>query len=72
MNDRIAGLEAAIRAQGALTRDAQEEIINYLSAQIGPAEFTDRMIRLFDGQRQREVQRRAREALDDGEPGDIE
>ena len=71
MNDRLAQLEAAVRAQAALIRDAQAEIINLLSTEIGATEFTDRIIRLFDGPRQREVQRHAREALGDEEPGNI-
>ena len=69
MTDRTTKLESAIRGQAALIRDAQAEIINYLSEKIGSPEFVDRIIRLFDGPRQREVQRQAREALGDEEPG---
>jgi hypothetical protein len=71
MNNQIAELEAAIRAQAALIRDAQTEITNYLVKQIEAAEFTDRIIRLFDGPRQRDLERQAREALGDEEPGNI-
>jgi hypothetical protein len=71
MNDRLAELESAIRVQADLIVDAQAEIINYLSEQIGSPEFIDRIIRLFDGSRQRDVQRQAREALGDKEPGNI-
>jgi hypothetical protein len=49
MNERLAELEAAIRAQAGLISDAQAEIINYLSGKIGSPEFIDRIIRLFDG-----------------------
>jgi hypothetical protein len=72
MNDRIAELEEAIRAQAALIRSAQEEIINHLSAKIGTVEFADRIIRLFDGPHQRKVQRQAREALGDEERDDFD
>ena len=65
MNDRLAELEAAIRAQAALICDAQVEITNYLSGEIGSPELTRRLLRLFDCQRQRDVQRKAREALGD-------
>jgi HEAT repeat protein len=71
MNDRLAELESAIRVQADLIVDAQAEIINYLSGQIGSPEFIDRIIRLLDGPRQRDVQRQAREALGDEEPGNI-
>lgn len=71
MNDRIAELEAAIRAQALLISEAQAEIMNYLSEKIGSPEFVDRIIRLFDCPRQREVQRQARKALSDEEPGNI-
>jgi hypothetical protein len=71
MNDRLAELESAIRVQADLIVDAQAEIINYLSGQIGSPEFIDRIIRLFDASRQRDVQRQAREALGDKEPGNI-
>jgi hypothetical protein len=71
MTYRTAELESAVRAQATLIRDAQAEIINHLSAQIGPAAFIDRIIRLFDGPHQREVKRQAREALGDEEPGNI-
>jgi len=68
MNDRIAELESAVRWQAALIREAQAEIANHLSGEIGALELIERIIRLFDGPRQREVQRRAREALGDEEP----
>ena len=71
MDDRIRQLEAAIRAQGGLISDAQAEIINYLSGKIGSPEFADRIICFLDCSRQRDVQRRGREALGDEEPGNI-
>jgi hypothetical protein len=71
MNNRLAELESAVRVQAELIVDAQAEIINYLSGQIGSPEFIDRIIHLFDGPRQRDVQRQAREALGDEEPGNI-
>ena len=71
MNERLAELESAVRAQAALIRDAQAEMINHLAAQIGPSQFIDRIIHLFDCQRQRDVQRQAREALGDEKPGNI-
>jgi hypothetical protein len=71
MNNRLAELESAVRVQAGLIVDAQAEIINYLSGQIGSPEFIDRIIHLFDGPRQRDVQRQAREALGDEEPGNI-
>jgi hypothetical protein len=71
MNDRIAELEAAIRAQAALIREAQAEITRYLTKETESPQFVDRIIRLFDGPRQRDVQRQAREALGDEEPGNI-
>jgi hypothetical protein len=67
MNDRIAELEAAIRAQAVLICDAQVEITNYLSGEIESPELVNRLIHLFDCQRQRDVQRKAREALSDEE-----
>jgi hypothetical protein len=72
MDDRIAELEGAIRAQAALIRSAQEEVINHVSAKIGILEFADRIIRLLDGPRQRTVQRQARDALGDEEPHDFD
>jgi HEAT repeat protein len=71
MTERTTQLEAALSAQSALIEEAQAEIINYLSGQIGSPEFIDRIIRLLDGPRQRDVQRQAREALGDEEPGNI-
>jgi hypothetical protein len=71
MNNRLAELESAVRVQADLIIDAQAEIINYLSGQIGSPEFIDRIVRLFDGPRQRDVERQAREALGDEEPGNI-
>jgi hypothetical protein len=71
MNDRLAELESAIRAQATLICDAQVEITNYLSGEIGSPEFVSRVIGLFDSPRQRAVQRRAREALGDEDPGNI-
>jgi hypothetical protein len=62
VNDRLAKL---VRVQADIIIDAQAEIINYLSGQIGSPEFIDRIVRLFDGPRQRDVQRQAREALGD-------
>jgi hypothetical protein len=62
VNDRLAELESAIRVQADLIVDAEAEIINYLSGQIGSPEFIDRIVRLFDGPQQREAQRLAREA----------
>jgi len=56
MNDRLAKLEAAVRAQADLIIDAQAEIINYLSGQMTSPEFVGRIIRLFDSPHQREVE----------------
>ena len=51
------------RAQDAA---AQAEVERYLVKQIEAQEVVDRLIRLLDGPRQREVQRRAPEALAKG------
>jgi hypothetical protein len=45
---------------------AQAEVERYLVKQIEAQEVVDRLIRLLDGPRQREVQRRAPEALAKG------
>jgi hypothetical protein len=63
ITERNTQLEAALSAQSALIEEAQAEIINYLSGQIGSPEFIDRIISLFDGPQQREALRIAREAL---------
>jgi hypothetical protein len=63
MTERTTQLEAALSAQSALIEEAQAEIINHLSGQIGSPEFIDRIIHLFDGPQQREALRLAREAL---------
>ena len=63
MNDGIAKLESAIRAQDALIAEAQAEMTRYLTKEIESAEFVDRLFKLFDGPRQRETQRLVREAL---------
>jgi hypothetical protein len=59
MNERIARLESALRAQEALIGVAQAEITPYLSKETEAPEFIDRIIRLFDGPEQREAQRLA-------------
>jgi hypothetical protein len=71
MNDRLAELQAAVRAQADLIIDAQAEIINYLSGQMTSTEFVGQIIRLFDSPHQREVERQVRRALGDEEPGNI-
>ena len=58
MTDRLAQLESAFRAQNALIVEAQAEIARYLTKEIESAELVDRLIRLLDGQQQRQPQQR--------------
>jgi hypothetical protein len=58
MTDRLAQLESAFRAQNALIVEAQAEIARYLTKEIKSAELVDRLIRLLDGQQQRQPQQR--------------
>jgi hypothetical protein len=71
MNDRIAELEAAVRAQDALIAEAQRLLTDYLSKMIETPVLVDGLLKLLDGPKQREVQRQTREALGDEEPGNI-
>ena len=64
MTDRNSKPQFALR--DALIAAAQAEVERYLVKQIEAQEVVDRLIRLLDGPRQREVQRRAREALAKG------
>jgi hypothetical protein len=63
MNDRIAELEAAIRAQDNLIAEAQGLLARYLTKEIESPTLVDNLLKLFDGPQQREVQRLSREAL---------
>ena len=63
MNDRIAEHEAAVRAQYNLIAEAQRLLTRYLSKEIELPTLVDNLLKLFDGPRQREVQRLSREAL---------
>jgi DNA-binding response OmpR family regulator len=63
MTDRTVELEAALRANYALIVEAQEEVERYLTKQFEAAELVNRLIRVLDGEKQREAQRVAREAL---------
>ena len=64
MTDRNSKPQLALR--DALIAAAQAEVERYLVKQIEAQEVVDRLIRLLDGPRQREVQRRAPEALAKG------
>ena len=64
VTDRNSKPQFALR--DALIAAAQAEVERYLVKQIEAQEVVDRLIRLLDGPRQREVQRRAREALAKG------
>jgi hypothetical protein len=59
MNEHIARLESALRAQEALIGVAQAEITRYLSKETEAPEFMDGSSGLFDGPEQREAQRLA-------------
>jgi DNA-binding response OmpR family regulator len=63
MTDRTVELEAALRANYALIVEAQEEVERYLTKQFEAAELVNRLIRVLDGEKQREAQRVARQAL---------
>ncbi|MGC2784145.1 MAG: hypothetical protein WA397_10025 [Roseiarcus sp.] len=63
MTERIAELEAAVRAQDALIAEAQGLLTRYLSKGIEPAVLIDSLLKLFDGPQQREAQQISREAL---------
>jgi hypothetical protein len=60
---RTLKLEAALRAQAALTAEAQAQIARYLSREIELLALADGLIRLFDGPQERDAQRLAHEAL---------
>jgi hypothetical protein len=64
VTDRNSKPQFALR--DALIAAAQAEVERYLVKQIEAQEVVDRLIRLLDGPRQREVQRRALEALAKG------
>ena len=59
----VDNLEAALRAEDALIRDAQSEITLYLAKEIEAPELVNRLIALFDGPEQRRAQRLAADAL---------
>ena len=63
MAERTTGLEAAVRAQDEIIAEAQGLLTRYLAKEIELPALLDRLLTLFDGPRQREVQRLAREAL---------
>jgi len=71
MNDRLAELESALRAQAALFFEAQSLLTAYLSKQIESPLLIDRLLKLLDGPEQREAERLAREALGEEESGNI-
>jgi hypothetical protein len=53
----VDNLEAALRAEGALIREAQSEITLYLAKEIEAPELVNRLIALFDGPEQRAAAR---------------
>ena len=59
----VDNLEAALRAEDALIREAQSEITLYLAKEIEAPELVNRLIALFDGPEQRSAQRLAADAL---------
>ncbi len=63
MTDRTVELETAVRAHDALIAEAQRLLTGYLAKEIELPGLADGMLSLFDGPRQREVQRLVREAL---------
>jgi hypothetical protein len=64
MNDRSSELEAAVRAQDALIAEAQRLLKAYVETKrVHPDAVINDLLWLFDGPRQREVQRLVREAL---------
>lgn len=70
---RIAELEGALKAHEEHMERAQADIVSYLVPIVDPQsieapEFINRMIEHFDGPRQRDVQKKARQALKDHQP----
>jgi hypothetical protein len=64
MNDRSSELEVAVRAQDALIAEAQRLLKAYVETKrVHPDAVINDLLWLFDGPRQREVQRLVREAL---------
>jgi hypothetical protein len=64
VNDRTAGLEAAVRAQDKLIAEAQRLLKAYVETKrVHPDAVINDLHWLFDGPRQRETQRLVREAL---------
>jgi hypothetical protein len=59
----VDNLEAALRAEDALIREAQSEITLYLAKEIEAPELVTRLIALFDGPEQSRAQRLAADAL---------
>jgi hypothetical protein len=64
MTDRIAELEAAVRAQDALIAEAQRLLSDSLGREgLSRDALIEELRRLFDGPQQRDVQLLSREAL---------
>jgi hypothetical protein len=64
MNDRIAELEAALRAQDALIAEAQRLLSDFLRSDgVKQDALIAELRKLLDGPQQREAQRLSREAL---------